>query len=72
MPQQGIVTWFNEFKSYEFIKPDEGPDIFVHISALDAAEIDMIDTDDRVEFEVATNTKNGRPMATALRLLAEG
>jgi len=44
----------------------------VHISALDAAEIDMIDTDDRVEFEVATNTKNGRRMATALRLLAEG
>ena len=32
----GTVNWFNGSKGYGFISQEEGPDVFVHYTAIDA------------------------------------
>ena len=51
----GTVKWFNSKKGFGFIAPDGGgTDVFVHISALQAAGLDNLNESDRVSFEVAS------------------
>ena len=65
---QGTVKWFNETKGYGFIKPDKSDkDIFVHISALNLANIQTLDPNQRVEFDAGQGKKGLE--ATNLRLL---
>ncbi|WP_417458328.1 cold-shock protein [Kordiimonas sp.] len=65
----GTVKWFNMSKGYGFIAPDEGADdVFVHISALKAANIAVLHEDEKVTFEVEEGPK-GRTVATNLKLL---
>lgn len=55
MRQKGTVKWFNEKKSFGFIKPDDdSADVFVHISALQKAKIKFLNEGDRVEYELLT------------------
>ena len=51
----GKIKWFNPKKGYGFIEDDSGEkDVFVHISALEAAGINHLTEGDAVSFELAT------------------
>jgi CspA family cold shock protein len=64
----GVVKWFNPTKGFGFIKPDDGAsDIFVHISALQAAGLRTLDDNQKVSYELE-NSK-GKTSAVNLKLL---
>lgn len=64
----GTVKWFNSTKGYGFIEPENGgKDVFVHISAVQAAGLQGLDDNQKVTFEVETG-RNGREAATDLKL----
>ncbi|WP_100444671.1 cold-shock protein [Glycomyces xiaoerkulensis] len=65
---QGTVKWFNSEKGFGFIAPeDNGPDIFVHFSAIAGDGYRSLDENQRVEFDVEQGNKG--PQATNLRAL---
>ena len=50
---KGIVKWFNQKKGYGFIAPEgEDKDVFVHITAVQAAGLKRLDEDQEVSFEL--------------------
>ena len=64
----GKVKWFNPQKGYGFIEPEEGgKDVFVHISALEAAGIGNLNEGDSVSFEVVS--EKGKEKASDLKTL---
>lgn len=65
--QEGIVKFFNFDKGYGFIKPDAGgPDVFVHVSALQSSGIDGLNEGQRVSFDVEPDKKGKGPKAVNL------
>jgi len=64
----GTVKWFNGNKGYGFIAPQEGEkDVFVHITALQAAGLESLDDGQAVTFEIET-ASDGRESATNIKL----
>ncbi len=64
----GTVKWFNSTKGFGFIQPEQGgPDVFVHISAVERAGIRQLNEGQRVSYELATN--KGKTSAANLKLL---
>ena len=49
---QGIVKWFNDRKGYGFISQEDGNDVFVHFSSIEATGYKTLSEGDNVEFEV--------------------
>ena len=50
---KGIVKWFNQKKGYGFIAPEgEDKDVFVHITAVQAAGLKRLDEVQEVSFEI--------------------
>jgi CspA family cold shock protein len=51
------VKWFNDSKGYGFIKQDEGEDVFVHHSAIQAQGFRSLSEGERVTFEIVKGPK---------------
>lgn len=64
---QGTVKWFNENKGFGFIQRNDGPDVFVHYSAITGSGFRSLKEGDAVEFEVTQGPKG--PQATNVRLV---
>lgn len=62
----GAVKWFSPEKGYGFITQDDGPDVFVHFSAIQSEGFRTLEEGQRVEFEVTQGDKG--PQASNVRL----
>ncbi len=63
----GTVKWFNPDKGFGFIPPqDGGTDVFVHITAVQAAGLQTLNENQKVTYEVVT--ERGKQAAANLRL----
>jgi CspA family cold shock protein len=61
----GTVKWFNEQKGFGFITQDNGPDVFVHHSAIEETGFKSLNEGDQVQFEVVQGPKG--PQAKAVK-----
>ena len=72
--RQGKVKWYNGKKCFGFITPDapngdgNRDDVFVHSSALKAADLRFLNENDTVEFD--EEVRNGKLSVTTLKLIA--
>ncbi len=64
----GTVKWFDPARGYGFIGPDDGNvDVFVHISAVEEAGLNILTEGQRVEYEVVSKP-DGETTAGNLKL----
>lgn len=54
---EGIVKWFNDAKGFGFIEQEEGEDVFVHHSGINASGFKSLSEGDRVSFDVEQGQK---------------
>jgi cold shock protein len=65
----GTVKWFNPDKGFGFITREDGPDVFVHFSAIQGEGYRNLEENQQVEFDVTQGPKgpqaaNVRPVAS--------
>ena len=55
--EQGTVKWFNDAKGYGFISRQNGEDVFVHFSAIQAGGFRSLQEGQAVQFDVTKGPK---------------
>ena len=64
----GTVKWFSPEKGFGFITQEDGPDVFVHFSAVVGEGYRNLDENQKVEFDVTQGPKG--PQASNVRPIA--
>ncbi len=63
----GTVKWFSPEKGYGFIQQENGPDVFVHFSAISGSGYRNLEENQKVEFDITQGQKG--PQAENIRPL---
>jgi CspA family cold shock protein len=64
----GTVKFFNSDKGFGFIQPDNGgPDVFVHITAVERAGMRTIIEGQKLSYDVVTDPRRGKSAAENLQ-----
>ena len=63
----GTVKWFNPEKGFGFITQEEGPDVFVHFSAIQGDGYRNLEENQKVEYDVSQGQKG--PQAGNVRVV---
>jgi CspA family cold shock protein len=61
----GVVKWFSSEKGYGFISQEDGPDVFVHFSAIEGSGYRNLEENQKVEFDLTQGQKG--PQAANVR-----
>ena len=64
----GTVKFFNSQKGFGFIQPENGgPDVFVHVSAVERAGMRSLVQGQKVTFDIEADRRSGKSAATNLQ-----
>jgi cold shock protein len=53
----GTVKWFDPNRGYGFIRPEQGEDVFVHVTALEGSGMESLQEGQTVQFDVEQGRK---------------
>ncbi len=54
---KGVVKWFNTTKGFGFLQQPNGPDVFIHYSAISGSGFRNLEEGDEVEFSIVEGPK---------------
>jgi len=63
----GTVKWFNNSKGYGFLAQENGPDVFVHHSAIQGEGYHSLEEGQKVEFSVEQGPKGLQAVLVAVK-----